>query len=162
MKLFLCVTLVFGFAYIGYCISTTYILRKKFFFALNNFLNNLKVDVNFSLKKLENILETTSSNSKEFNCLIENYKLSLNCATLQKEELFKNITILNADEKESIFLFFKSLGKTDVLNQVAIIDGTLEINKSYLNKANEEGKKYSTLYTKLGIMLGALVALLII
>ena len=162
MKLVLCVVLIFGFAYVGYCISRTYVTRKKFFFAFGNYLNDLRVDVNFSFKKLGQILTGYNSDSSEFNRLLENYKASLDNAILQKEGLFKGITILNAEEKEYVYLFFKSLGKTDVFNQVSIIDGLIETNKNYLNKASEESKKYGTLYTKLGIMMGAFVALLII
>ena len=162
MKLVLCVVLILGFAYIGFCVSKTYILRKKFFFALNNFLNDVKVDVNFSLKKLEKILGDSNLGSADLTLMLKNYKNSLGNINLPKEALFKDVAILNDEEKESIYVFFKSFGKTDVFSQIAIIDALIETNKNYLRKASEESKKYSTLYTKLGVMMGAFVALLII
>ncbi len=163
MKVILCIGVIIVCAYIGYSISKTYIMRKKFFFCLSSFLSQVRREINFSSRKLEEFLCNCDANSKEFNMLVSNYKkLLLLGESINEKTLFADILILSQQEKDCILDFFKSLGKLDVYNQVNTIDNFNKVIQDYYTAAMEESKKYSTLYIKLGIIVGAFIALIII
>lgn len=163
MKIVLVVGIIILFGFIGFSISKHYKERKRFFFEFNNFLLTLKTDINFSSKKLEQILETNSWQCQDIKKLISNYRKMLNFNVgISEDELFTGISILNKQERESIFLFFKSLGKVDIYNQIEIIESFNKSCAEYYRLANDECKKYCGLYTKLGIIIGSFVALMII
>ena len=85
-----------------------------------------------------------------------------NNVALSKEILFKGIAFLSEQEKESIFNFFSSLGRVDIFNQVEQIELFIKTNSEYCNESSKQCTKNCALYTKLGIMFGLLVAILII
>ena len=76
--------------------------------------------------------------------------------------MFENIKILKADEKQLLYKFFSSLGRYDVLAQSKEIKSYQTAIVGMNVKAEEECKKYSSLFIKLGIIIGLLVCLLII
>ena len=163
MKVILCIGVIVICAYIGYSISKTYIVRKKFFFCLSSFLSQVRREINFNSKKLEELLCGCNMNSKEFSTMVLNYKkLLLLGEDINKKNLFADMLILSQQEKDCILDFFKSLGKLDVYNQVNTIDNFYNIIQDYYTTAKEESAKYSTLYIKLGIIVGAFIALIII
>ena len=123
----------------------------------------LKHERNFSEKNLIQILQNLNVSSGEFRVLIKNYYSTFNRnEKLTKDILFKNISILTSQEQECIFTFFNSLGKLDVFNQVSAIDNFICVNDEYYKAAKEESSKYGSLYTKLGIIIGSFIALIII
>ena len=76
--------------------------------------------------------------------------------------MFKDIKILNDEEKNMILIFFLSLGKFDVFNQTKQLNSQKEeLNKLYSN-AEQEAKKYAPLYLKLGIIFGLAIALILL
>ena len=165
IKVILCFVVIGLCGFIGYGVSNYYIQRKKFFFSNSNFLNTLKTDISFSAKKLEKIIKENfllQNLCKNYKIMLQNF---LNCLEqneqLEKENLFKGITILSEQEKESIYCFFKKLGKLDSLSQIEEIDKVFNVNNGYYEQAKDDSKKYSTLYIKLGIIIGAFVALMI-
>ena len=164
MKIVLCIILVVLFGGIGYGISSNYIKRKRFFFELNNFLIFLKTEISFSQTKLETIINNFKQRacSKDLIILLDNYLISLSRNLLTKDNLFQKTSILSEQEKESIYLFFNGLGKIDVFNQIDVIEKFINTSAEYLNIAKEESSKYSALYTKLGIIIGAFLSLVII
>lgn len=163
MKVILCIGVIAICAYIGYSISKTYIVRKKFFFCFSSFLNQVRREINFNSRKLEELLCSCNINSKEFNIMVLNYrKLLLAGESINEKTLFDDTLILSQQEKDCILDFFKSLGKLDVYNQVNTIDNFNKIVQDYYTTAKEESSKYSTLYIKLGIIVGAFIALIII
>lgn len=166
IKLILCIAIIALCGFIGYGISSHYSDRKKFFFSLTNFLNSLKTNIEFSATNLKKILMAElkqNTKSKDFCKMIENYLMSLDCGDeFIKETLFNNIKILTEEEKECIFYFFKKLGKVDSFSQIEEIDKLFKVNGIYYSDAKEESKKYGSLYIKLGIIIGAFIALMII
>lgn len=163
MKLLICVAVVFLFGFIGFGISNYYRERKKFFFELKNLLSTLNTDINFSSKKLNQIFSSNLWCSGDLKKLIENYKSIINSdKSLDKKALFNKIDVLNEQEKESIYLFFKQLGRVDVYNQVKIIESFNHICDEFYIQAKSDSVKYCTLYTKLGVIIGIFVVLLII
>lgn len=163
MKSVLCIGIIAILGYVGYCLSGFYIQRKKFFQSLLSFILGIKSDINFSSKNLNDILSKVNYAGRDFNTLISNYKDMLQAAGNESaEKLFNNITILNQEEKEDIFIFFSKLGKLDVFNQIDSIESFICVVKKHYDEATCECKKYSTLYIKLGIIIGAFISLIII
>lgn len=164
IKIMLCMGVIVFCGVIGYGVSNFYILRKKFFFCFNHFLICLKSDISFNAYNLVDIISKNINQnyqSKEFKILLESYKYNLQ-GKLVKEAFFKDIKILTAEEQDGIFNFFNALGKTDIKMQLEEIEKVLEANNLYYIDAKEESKKYSSLYTKLGVIIGAFIAVLII
>ena len=79
-----------------------------------------------------------------------------------KESLFKNINFLKNDEKDVIFMFFKSLGRSDVDSQSKEIKNYQTRFESFSSTANNDNKKYGALSIKLGIIAGLFLIVLFI
>ena len=73
--------------------------------------------------------------------------------------MFVGIKILHEEEKSFLEIFFKTLGKFDAINQTSQLENQkVELGMLY-KKADEEAKKYAPLYSKLGIIVGLVIAL---
>lgn len=166
IKVILCASIIVLCGFVGYGVSNSFTQRKKFFFCFSNFLNLLRSDISFSSTKLETIIKKQlnfPSLSKEFKQMLKNYLLTLQSnLILNNDTLFKGITILSNEEMERLYYFFSKLGKVDIKNQIEEIDKMFSVNEIYLTQSNFESKKYSSLYVKLGIIIGAFVAIVII
>lgn len=165
MKIFLVIALIVICGIIGVGISGVYKQRKKFFDSFLFFLLNLKTDIGFSANKLTEIIsvEKENCNNKDFRTLLTNYYDILNSGEkVSKELLFNNVKIINEQEKDDMFMFFKQLGKTDIYSQIDIIKNKIETTKTMCDKLKKECEKYCPLYTKLGILAGLFLALIII
>jgi len=149
--------------YIGFGFSSYYNSRLKFFKNLELLFEKLCLEINYSQHKLVSIMQDFSTKNKDVVKLISNYVVCLNQnEKLTVETLFKEIKILNSEEKNILNLFFMSLGKLDVSNQIKQLENQKEQIKIYYQKADEEAKKYVPLYMKLGIIFGLLLALIFI
>lgn len=165
MKLVLIIALVGLCSAIGFGFSSGYKQRKNFFEAYVIFLQTLKTDINFSADKIIEIIKRAilSTTCKDFTILLSNYQdVLLKRSEVTKENLFKEVKLLTQQEKEQLFRFFTSLGKTDVFNQVEVISNELERAKTVSQKVKSDCDKYCPLFTKLGILAGLFLALIII
>ena len=98
---------------------------------------------------------------KELKKILDSYTLCLNEGKACSEEIFKEVKILKDEEKHVILCFFSELGKLDVYNQTKQIENSKIKFQEIVNSCTEEKKKYGTLYLKLGIILGLLIALIL-
>lgn len=163
MIILLVILLVVLFGMLGFGFSGYFIIRKNFFNSLSSFLMEVKTNVNFNSKRVTEILSNNSNRNKNVYRLLENYSNSLaRKDVVDKDILFDGISFLTEQEKESIFVFFSSLGKVDIFNQVEQIDCFIKTFSEYYDSSKKQCDKKCSLYTKLGILLGLFVALLII
>lgn len=162
MRLIFCIGIIALFGYVGYSISSYYINKKKFYYCILNFVNNLKIQINFLEESLEKILNNEKVCNKDFMRLIENYKKMLYKQSCLKDDLFIGISILSEQEEDVIYNFFKTLGRLDMENQITIIDNFIGAIDNYYVISKNDCNKYSGLYTKLGIIIGAFLSLIII
>ena len=121
----------------------------------------MATNINFGKAKLLKIIEEFNSNSKELKKILDSYTLCLNEGKACSEEIFKDVKILKDEEKHVILCFFSELGKLDVYNQTKQIENSKIKFQEIVNSCTEEKKKYGTLYLKLGIILGLLIALIL-
>lgn len=165
MKVILIGIIVLGIGYIGYGISKYYRKRKVFFEDLIFMSERLSVDISFSKDNLYTILSNSiDSYSKDFKKCIEGYLQFLkdNKEDLTDNLLFKNLTLLKKEEKESILFFFKSLGRLDASNQVSEINNFKNKFIYFSEEAINENKKFGTLSFKLSILFALLLLILLI
>ena len=164
MVIILILCIIFCFSLLGYKLASYYISRKKFFSSLQVFMSSFKLDVSFSQDKLKNIIEKNSLNvsSPDLTSICSNVCTILDNKKPIDNTILSNVKILKNEEKDFIIKFFSNLGKYDSTNQAKEIDSYLAtINEMYIN-ANDECKKYASLFIKLGAIIGVLVCLLII
>ena len=119
MKYFLLISLVFITTFIGYLSSKKYKTRSNFFQALLYLCQKFDIEINFSRERLKNIFENIDEKNKGYLKGINTNFISFidKETSLDKDNLFKGINFLKDDEKDVIFTFFKSLGRSDVDSQ---------------------------------------------
>ena len=131
----------------------------------HNFASKLIVEINFAKSNLKEIISTSmGSYGGDFKKVLQAYLnyLTSDAKLLKEGELFEKNTFLTADEMQTIFLFFKGLGRYDAENQVKEIEEfKLKFDEMRL-QADYENKKYGGLYVKLGLMFGIMLAILLI
>lgn len=147
--------------YVGFGVARYYTNRSKFFKSLELLFDKLKSEISFSQNKLIEIVSSYSCPSADANKLIQNF---VDCLSFDKpitqNNLFCGVKILNEEEKAFLEIFFKTLGKFDAFNQTSQLENQkLELFNFY-KKADEEAKKYAPLFSKLGVIVGLVVALL--
>ena len=164
MTIILIVIIIFCFGLIGFKLSSYYINRKKFFSSLVLMLSNIEADVVFSRDKLANILRKNIQvcASNDLRTLCEKIIFAIDNKEIITLEAFEQIKILRNDERQLLYKFFSSLGRYDAFAQSKEIKTYQLAINDYNKEAQEECKKYSGLFVKLGIIIGILVCLLII
>ncbi len=150
--------------YIGYLFSKKYKTRANFFQALVLLCQKFDVEINYSRERLKNIFNNLDEKQKHKLHGIDNNFISfMNKETpLEREFLFKNIKFLKEEEKDIIFMFFKSLGRSDVDSQSKEIKNFQTRFESLSSSASSENKKYGSLSIKLGIVAGLVIIVLFI
>lgn len=150
--------------YIGYIFSKKYKTRENFFSALIMLCQKFDVEINYSRQRLKNIFSALDDKQKKSLHGIDKNFLSFidNESPLEKEFLFKGITFLKNEEKDVIFMFFKSLGRSDVDSQSKEIKNFQVRFESLSSNAINENKKYGSLSIKLGIVAALFIVVLFI
>lgn len=164
MTIILVLTIIFCFALLGYKLASYYINRRKFFYSLQLLLTNLELDVAFSQDKLKNLISKNidSISSKELSALCSDFYNALNERNKLSFDDVNRVKILKKDEKDMVFNIFSSLGKYDAYSQSKEINNYKNKVNEFYSIADEECKKYASLFIKLGVIIGVLVCLLII
>ncbi len=149
---------------IGYIFSKKYRQRASFFQALVMLCQKFDVEINFSRERLKNIFENLDDKQKNKLCgLVQNFISFIEQENpLEKETLFKNITFLKEEEKDVIFMFFRTLGRSDVDSQSKEAKNFLSRFENLSSGANNENKKYGSLSIKMGIIAGLFILVLFI
>lgn len=156
------IVLVSACTYVGFGFSKQYNLRAEFFEALDMFLKKINLEINFSREKLKPIISSYETKCKELDFVLKNFLKALETRDLALADLFDKTKLLKQEEKQMIFSFFKSLGHFDLSGQTDHINNFLKSFNFYLQSSKEEKTKYGTLFTKLGIIVGVLISLILI
>lgn len=150
--------------FVGFMFSKKYRQRSNFFNALVMLCQKFDVEINFSRERLKNIFENLDTKQKnKLYGLVENFIAFIEQESLlEKESLFKGISFLKEEEKDVIFLFFKTLGRSDVDSQSKEAKNYLSRFENIASIANNDNKKYGSLSIKLGVIAGLLIVVLFI
>ncbi len=164
MKIALLVILFCVCVFVGYLFSLKYKKRQKFFSSLIMLAEKLDVDINYSRERLKKLIQEFDLVQRKNLLGIEaNYINYLEGdEELTSENLFKNITVLKASERDMIYLFFKNLGRSDVENQTKEIRNYIKRFEEQSQVCDTENKKYGTLCTKFGLIVGLFLVVILI
>ena len=150
--------------YIGFIFSRKYKTRENFFMALIMLCQKFDVEINYSRQRLKNIFETLDEKQKKSLKGIDKNFLSFidKESPLEKNYLFNGINFLKEEEKDVIFMFFKSLGRSDVDSQSKEIKNFQNRFETLSSSAINENKRYGSLSIKLGIVVALFIVVLFI
>lgn len=150
--------------YIGYIFSKKYKTRSNFFQSLLYLCQKFDIEINYSRERLKNIFLNLDEKNKNSLKGIDNNYISFidKEAPLDKENLFKDINFLKDNEKDLIFTFFKSLGRSDVDSQSKELKNFQVRFNELVNSTNAENKKYGSLFIKLGLIAGFMIVVIFI
>ncbi len=164
MKYIFLILLALATTFIGYMFSRKYRIRANFFQALLFLCQKFDIEINFSRERLKNIfLSLDEKNKSSLKGIDKNFIAFIDGdSPLDKASLFKGITFLKDDEKDMIFTFFKSLGRSDVDSQSKEVKNFQARFESVAEKVNSDNKKYGSLSIKLGIVAGLLLVVIFI
>ena len=124
----------------------------------------LDIEISYSRERLKKLIEEFDENQKKNLLGIDKNYISFLSSDeeFKSDLLFKNVNILKPSEKDMIFLFFKNLGRSDVDNQTKEIKSYVKRFEELSKTCDLENKKYGSLCTKLGIIVGLLFVVLLI
>ena len=164
MKIVLMIVLSAVCLFFGGRFYFKYKRRKNFFEALVYLCQKFDIEINYSRERFKNIfLNLDDKYKKDLKGIDGNYIAFIDKESpLDKDSLFKNMTFLKDSEKELIFSFFKTLGRSDVDSQSKEIKNFQSRFESIANNAQSENKKYGSLSIKLGIIAGLLIVVIFI
>ncbi len=164
MKIFILIAIASLCIFVGYAYSKKYRRRANFFSALVMLCQKFDVEIKFSRERIKNIFENIDPKHKQNLCgLTDNFIQFIDQQIpLEKETLFKNITFLKEQEKDVIFMFFKSLGRSDVDSQSQETKNFQSRFETLASSATNENKKYGSLSVKLGVIVGIFLIVLFI
>jgi len=164
MKIFLLAIFAIIAVYIGYIFSRKYKIRENFFSALVMLCQKFDVEINYSRQRVKNIFSSLDDKQKKnLQGIDKNYLSFIDKESpLEKDFLFNGITFLKEEEKDMIFLFFKSLGRSDVDSQSKEIKIYQSRFENLTTNAINDNKKYGKLSIKLGIVSGLFILVLFI
>lgn len=158
LKILLCVLIVLGCGYMGFSVSRYYIKREKFFSDFIDFLNHAKTQISFFQSRLAEVFTS-------FSCSGDMAKiLAIMAARVKGEEDQepKKPIYLNDNEWTWICGFLYAIGKCDLEREVdSIINIQEKANAAKINCQKDVLKKGSAA-TKLGVLLGLSIAILVI
>lgn len=162
-KIILCVLVILFTTIVGFCISRLYKLKISLFLDLVNFCNAYEANLDYYQKTLEDfIIDFCQNSSYEFILLVESY-FNLTIDKPRESFFYKIFSInLSNNQKSQIENLFNSLGKSDAVSQKK----QLSTYKYYFKKELESAKcAYETkgkVCSKLGMILGFFLSVLIV
>lgn len=159
MKFLLLIILISVCLLVGGKFYFKYKKRFLFFEALVYLCQKFDVEIAFSRQRVQSIVSSLDEKLKNNLCgLDENF---LNCISsenlIEKEKLFSNINFLTDDEQNTIFLFFKSLGRSDMENQLKEIKNFENKFSAFQTQSNNDYKKYGKLSLKLSVIASLMI-----
>ena len=143
--------------------SYKYYAKYNFFLSLNEFLNDIKVNLTFLKNENDKVLSKNTKQSQGVSNLILWYKDFLStkdeAGFCQKVE---NIRHINNEDKQTICKYFCMFGRNDCQTEKNINEKMLDYVNKRLDETKEEIHQKAVLIQKLSIILGIVVIILLI
>ena len=162
MKFVMIIVLVSLCWYVGFGFSKYYGNRSEFFKEFVFFLNKVSLNINFSKDKLKTILTDYKTSSKELSLILKNFLGCLEQKNLSEKQLFNGCKLLKQEEKSTLLSFFQSLGHFDLVGQTKHLENFAKDFELRQKQAEEEKNKYAPLFTKLGLIVGVIISLILL
>lgn len=155
LKVLLCI------AAFGLCVCAALLLtrryrrRKEFFYALNLFNERLYNEVSYLRAPLSTFIEKYDFGGDFQKMLREKRE-----GDFGRENY--GFAYLTADERKFLGDYFRLIGKSDAASQRAYLSAARAEMGERRRLAEEEYKKYFSLYSKLGVLAGLILVILIV
>ena len=142
-----------GSSYIGVEISNSYSKKEKFFREIIMFCDMLINNIGFNKNKIGVVIENN----------LDNYSGDLkDCLSSYIAEKSIDVEFLNKYQNQKINDFFNGLGGFDVGSEINYINSYKLIFEDFYEKGKDENKRYGTLYSKIGIIVGLILVILFV
>ena len=152
--------------YIGKIIAGKYSYRLEELKEMKNSLNIFKTKIKFTYEPIPEIFEELSKKTiKNVGNIFKFAKEQMNCKTAEEswlEAIEKCENNLNNEDKNTLKMLAKMLGKTDLEGQVSQIDVTMNFLDKQIQQAEFEKNKNEKLYKKLGTIMGLAIVIILI
>lgn len=155
--------LCFISTYLGIIGKMYFDKRYKFVVDFVDFLINLNDNMSYSKDNLPQIIDRYTEQNKGDLCrILSQYKSLLTKGSVNTEEINKvfNYKYLKKGERSLITEFFASLGKIDYDTQLSRLNLTKAQAEKLREKAEKESKSTGAMLSKLGLLLGIAIMIL--
>lgn len=151
---------VFLGTFVGYKLSSKYKKRYLLYKECQEFFHFYKLQIGFSREKIKDIVNKFISSKDRVIFPYEQYVLFLNNTSAYASYSLDGLDFLKKDEIDFLKAQYLSIGKYSVSEEMQNIDKILNEINVLTTQTNEQFKKYSSLYLKLGLIVGAAVGLI--
>ena len=165
IKYFILFLILVSSSLIGKFLSKKYVYRLEELEEMKNSLNILKTKIKFTYEPIPDIFEEISKNTNK-NIgnifLLAKEKMEKMPASKAWEIAVEKIECnLKKEDKKTIKLLSKLLGRTDIEGQISQIEITEEFLNTQIKEAEEEKLKNEKLYTRLGTVMGLTIVIIL-
>ena len=165
IKYFILFLILVSSSLIGKFLSKKYVYRLEELEEMKNSLNILKTKIKFTYEPIPDIFEEISKNTNK-NIgnifLLAKEKMEKMPASKAWEIAVEKIECnFKKEDKKTIKLLSKLLGRTDIEGQISQIEITEEFLNTQIKEAEEEKLKNEKLYTRLGTVMGLTIVIIL-
>lgn len=123
------------------------------------FLRFTKSEIKFGSVPVKNILSSFCTKSHSFSSLLSDLKSGKSAKSCVDEHLF----VLEKDEREKFTQFLTNLGKSHFAQkEIDLCDGCIDFFSQKISASSPQDLSRASLYSKLGIVAGIAVAIILI
>lgn len=147
MKIVICFLIILFSYIVGKIILRSYKEEELTLKEILNFIDYMKIEINFSKKKKTELIDDYLKNCK---------------TSLKKVINDKNLCILHKNKQQELENMLNNIGTTDLEGQNVMLEKYALIFKSYYEDACLKYKNLSSYIIKLAVCLGLVVCILIL
>lgn len=151
---------------IGKMIAIKYNYRWQELKEMKNALNIFKTKIKFTYEPIPEIFgEISKTTTKEIGKIFSDAKKNMENQDAEKSwtlAIQKSENHLKNEDKETLIMLSKMLGKSDLDGQISQIDITLAFLDKQLEDAEKEKNRNEGLYRKLGTIMGLTLVIILI
>ena len=153
LKIIICIAVIAFSTALGYLIAGKYRARKKFYEQFCLFNKQYLNELNYTRKPLTDFL-------KEHEFAGDFAKAIVKC--VESRDCSVNYSYLTKEEKAACGNYFSMLGKGDALSQKSYFGAQTQVLEAQYAEGEKQAKSRSSLYLKLGLLLGLAIVILIV
>ncbi|MBE5734142.1 MAG: hypothetical protein E7347_03725 [Clostridiales bacterium] len=152
MKILISISIIILSTYIGFVMSGKFKEKETFFSLFYSFHEKLKREVVYSKKTIKSMLDEQEAN--DFKIIMEKF--------LKNEKINYNIKYLKQDDLEFIKTYCENIGVGNSKSQIEYLSSVDKEVVKMLNICQDNAKKYTKLYIKLGFLIGLMIMVVIL
>lgn len=160
MKIIIGIAVVVFTTYCGWFLSRRYRRRKQFFKDMQEFNLSFLEEVGYSKRPFE-LFCARRTYAGDFGCLLEDV-VSRRLERKTTKPSMDEYAFLTADERVFVEEYFQAAGRGDTQAQKGYFSNAKIKLDSLKTKGEEDGKKYTDLYTKLGFLAGLAMMIILL